>query len=70
MRFIAISCLFAAFSSAAEVRLWTGVQNRTIEAEMLRVEDSTVVLKLQDGREVRFLPNALASTAVFRFERG
>ncbi len=25
---------------------------------------------LQDGREVRWLPNALASTAVFRFERG
>jgi methionine biosynthesis protein MetW len=25
---------------------------------------------LQDGREVRVLPNALASTAVFRFERG
>ena len=25
---------------------------------------------LQDGREVRFLPNARASTAVFRFERG
>jgi methionine biosynthesis protein MetW len=25
---------------------------------------------LQDGREVRVFPNALASTAVFRFERG
>ncbi|WP_048441317.1 methionine biosynthesis protein MetW [Caenimonas sp. SL110] len=25
---------------------------------------------LQDGREVRFMPNARASTAVFRFERG
>ena len=25
---------------------------------------------LQDGEEVRFLPNARASTAVFRFERG
>ena len=25
---------------------------------------------LQDGREVRFLPNARAATAVFRFERG
>ncbi len=25
---------------------------------------------LQDGREVRWLPNALASTAVFRFARG
>jgi len=25
---------------------------------------------LQDGREVRWRPNALASTAVFRFERG
>ena len=25
---------------------------------------------LQDGREVRWLPNARASTAVFRFERG
>ena len=25
---------------------------------------------LQEGREVRFLPNALAGTAVFKFERG
>jgi methionine biosynthesis protein MetW len=25
---------------------------------------------LQEGREVRFLPNALASTAVFQFQRG
>jgi methionine biosynthesis protein MetW len=25
---------------------------------------------LQDGREVRVLPNMLASTAVFKFERG
>ncbi len=25
---------------------------------------------LQEGREVRFLPNALASTAVFKFQRG
>jgi methionine biosynthesis protein MetW len=25
---------------------------------------------LQEGREVRFLPNARASTAVFKFERG
>jgi methionine biosynthesis protein MetW len=25
---------------------------------------------LQDGREVRWRPNAMASTAVFRFQRG
>jgi hypothetical protein len=25
---------------------------------------------LQDGRDVRWLPNARASTAVFKFERG
>jgi methionine biosynthesis protein MetW len=25
---------------------------------------------LQDGREVRWLPNLLAGTAVFRFQRG
>ena len=33
----------------------------------LRVLDA---FGLQDGREVRFLPNARASTAVFKFERG
>ena len=33
----------------------------------LRVLDA---FGLQDGREVRFLPNLMAGTAVFKFERG
>lgn len=33
----------------------------------LRIQDA---FGLQEGREVRFLPNARAGTAVFRFERG
>ena len=35
--------------------------------ESLRVLDA---FGLQEGREVRFLPNLRAGTAVFKFERG
>ena len=41
--------------------------------EVLATKNKLAILDafgLQDGREVRFLPNARAGTAVFRFERG
>ena len=41
--------------------------------EVLATKNQLAILDafgLQDGREVRFLPNARASTAVFKFERG
>jgi methionine biosynthesis protein MetW len=41
--------------------------------EVLATKNKLAILDafgLQDGREVRFLPNARASTAVFKFERG
>jgi hypothetical protein len=39
---------------AAEVRTWTDVQDRKIEATALRTEAQSVVLKLKDGRELPF----------------
>ncbi len=46
--------LLLALTHAAEIRSWTDVQNRKIQATLLRVEDQTVILKLQDGREVPY----------------
>ncbi|RYD48502.1 MAG: hypothetical protein EOP85_03410 [Verrucomicrobiaceae bacterium] len=37
---------------AAEIRTWTDVQNRKIEASLVRVDGDSIVLKLKDGREV------------------
>jgi hypothetical protein len=47
---------------AAEVRSWTDIQDRKIEACLLRVEEKTVVLKLKDGRELPY-PLAKLSAA-------
>jgi SLA1 homology domain 1, SHD1 len=54
--------LLPALAHAAEVRSWTDVQDRKIEASMVRVEDQTVILKLKDGREVPY-PLAKLSAA-------
>ncbi len=62
MRFLSVFPLFLALAQAAEVRSWTDVQDRKIEATMLRVENQTVILKLKDGREVPY-PLAKLSAA-------
>ncbi len=54
--------LFLALAQAAEVRSWTDVQDRKIEATLLRIDDQTVILKLKDGREVPY-PLAKLSAA-------
>ena len=54
MRTLSFSLLFLSLAHAAEVRSWTDIQNRKIEAALLRVEDKTVILKLKDGREVPY----------------
>jgi SLA1 homology domain 1, SHD1 len=41
-------------SHAAEVRTWTDLQDRKIEATLLRIEGTSVVIKRQDGREIPF----------------
>ena len=42
--------------------------DRTPTVQAPRPQRDTVCVRLQDGREVRWLPNARAGTAVFRFE--
>ncbi len=54
MRVLFVLSLLLSFSRAVEVRSWTDIQNRKIEATLLRVENQTVVLKLTDGREVPY----------------
>ncbi len=62
MRFFAVFPLLVALAQAAEVRSWTDVQDRKIEASMVRVDGQTVILKLKDGREVPY-PLAKLSAA-------
>jgi hypothetical protein len=54
VRVISILSLLLAISPAAEVRTWTDIQNRKIEATYIRAEGQTVILKLKDGREVPY----------------
>ena len=50
-----IFSLFLAFVLRAEdLRTWTDIQNRKIEATLLRADAESVVLKLKNGREVPF----------------
>jgi hypothetical protein len=48
--------------TAAEMRVWTDLQDRKIEAALLRVEAESVILKLKDGREIP-IPMAKLSPA-------
>ncbi len=54
--------LLAAICQAAEIRSWTDVQNRKIQARMLGVEGEAVILELIDGRKIPY-PLAKLSTA-------
>ncbi|MEO5916893.1 MAG: SHD1 domain-containing protein [Luteolibacter sp.] len=54
MRLPAIFLLCLALANAAEVRTWTDVQGRKIEASLARIDGQSVVLKLKDGREVPY----------------
>ncbi len=52
----AILLLLAAVipSAALEMRVWTDVQDRTVEAEMTALKEDAVVFRLKDGSEVNF----------------
>jgi hypothetical protein len=54
VRTLSFFLLFLSLTHAAELRSWTDIQNRKIEATLLRVEDKTVILKLKDGREIPY----------------
>lgn len=52
MRSLPLLALLCGLTHAAEIRTWTDVQNRKIEASLVRVDGDSIVLKLKDGREV------------------
>ena len=54
MRIISFSLLLLSLTHAAELRSWTDIQNRKIEATLLRVEDKTVIFKLKNGSEIPY----------------
>lgn len=60
--------LLAAVSNGAEFRIWTDVQDRKVDASLVRVDSDSVILKLRDGREVPY-PLAKLSAADGKFVR-
>ncbi len=68
MRFLIHTLLLAGFTHAAELRPWTDLQNRRIEARMLGLEGDSVILELKDGRKVPF-PLAKLSAADAEYAR-
>jgi hypothetical protein len=57
MRFFIPALFLTGLVNATEMRSWTDLQNRKIEARMLKLEGDSVMLELKDGRKV---PLALA----------
>jgi hypothetical protein len=51
---ILILSLLSLLARAEDLRTWTDIQNRKIEATLVRADAQSVVLKLKDGREVPF----------------
>ena len=56
-RLLLHALMFTGIAHAAEMRAWTDLQNRTIEARLIRLDGESVILELKDGRKV---PLALA----------
>jgi len=52
MRIFIYLLLLTTIVHAADMRTWTDLQNRKIEARMLALEGESVMLELQDGRKV------------------
>jgi hypothetical protein len=52
MRLFLAALLLTGITHAAEVRAWTDLQNRKVEARMVRVDGDSVILELKDGRKV------------------
>jgi hypothetical protein len=54
MRLFLLLWVFAGIAQAAEMRSWTDLQNRKIEARMLSLNGESVMLELPDGRKIPF----------------
>ncbi len=54
MRIPILLLLSLVLCRAASVRTWTDIQNRKIEASLVKVDGDSVVLRLTDGRELPF----------------
>jgi hypothetical protein len=61
MRTLAILLSLGSFCLAFESRSWTDIQDRKIQATLVRGDAQSVVLKLADGREVPFPLEKLSS---------
>ena len=57
LRYLLPAVLLSGIAHAAELRAWTDLQNRKIEARLVRLDGESVVLELKDGHKV---PLALA----------
>jgi hypothetical protein len=54
MRFSALLLMGSLGLASLDARTWTDVQNRSVEADLVRVDGENVILKMKDGREVPF----------------
>ena len=52
LRYLLPALLLTGIARAAETRAWTDLQNRTLEARMVRLDGESVILELKDGRKV------------------
>jgi len=62
MRPLILIFLGSALLAFGNTRVWTDIQDRKIEAQLLKVTDDSVLLKLKDGREVSFPLAKLSKT--------
>ncbi len=66
MRLLIHVLFLAGFAHAGEMRSWTDLRDRSIEARMLGMEGESVILELKDGRKVPFpLAKLCAADAEF-----
>lgn len=54
MRFLFHALFLIGFAHAAEMRAWTDLQSRKIEARMVSLDGDSVILELKDGRKVPY----------------
>lgn len=67
--FVIAGLLSTQVIAPAQQRTWTDSQNRTLEATLVRSEDDSVVLRLANGKEVKF-PLAKLSETDRKFAAG
>jgi len=62
LRYLLSAWLIFGMLHAAELRSWTDLLNRKIEARMIRLDGTSVILELKDGRQVPFALAKLCET--------